>query len=100
MSRGENEKAIAKPRGLPDDATETTRFACEEYGIDGHSHSWLSAAEIAELREWWEKQERSCRVEAKWDQWFFGNYYSGFTKYPTDRPDGVEDVRFVFWFDN
>lgn len=98
--RGEDSEAISPPRGIPEDVAETTRFVCEEYGSDGHSHSWLGATEIAELREWWDSQPYGKNGSPTWDQWFFGNYYSGFVKYPDERPDEVEDVRFVFWFDN
>lgn len=97
--RGDDKEAIALPRGLPADITETTRFDSDHWNGDGHSHSWLSASEIAQLRSWWEAQVGS-QVEAKWDRWLFGNYYSGFLKYRDDVPTGVEDVRFIFWFDN
>jgi len=98
--RGDESNAIAPPRGLPEDATFTTRFDCEHWGSDGHSHSWLSAKEIAELRDWWDKQGYEWGRGDTWDQWLFGNHYSGFMRYPNDRPEGVEDVRLVFWFDN
>lgn len=37
---------IAKPRDLPDDACENIKELSENYGIDGHSHSWFTLAEI------------------------------------------------------
>lgn len=100
--RGEDSKAIAAPRGLPDDATETTKFEAARWDGDGHSHSWLSAKEIFELAEWYRSAFPKDRdnIWPKWDQWLGGNCYSDFTRYPDDAPDGVEDVRFVFWFDN
>lgn len=97
--RGEAKNAIAAPRGVPGDATEMTRFDSARWNGDGHSHSWLSAEEIALLAEWWAR-EYPKDLWPKWDQWLFGNAYSGFIKYPEDRQGGVEDVRFIFWFDN
>lgn len=98
--RGEVENAIAAPRGIPKNATATTKFDAKHWDSDGHSHSWLGSKEIAELAEWHEKHGAKGLFDRKWDQWLFGNSYSGFTKYPLDRPKGVQDVRFIFWFDN
>lgn len=97
--RGDVEDAIAAPRGIPADATEMTRFNCEHWGVDGHSHSWLNSQEIFALRTWWDQQGRE-HFSDTWDRWLFGNRYSSFEEYPADRPAGVEDVRFIFWFDN
>ena len=103
---------IAEPRGIPSDATELTKFDCERWGCDGHSHSWLSAEEIAALYDYINEDLElyGCRFKhLKWWPeenfgYFFGNTWGGFWKYRNDpgsgTPDGVEDVRFVFWFDN
>ncbi len=98
--RGDVAKAIAAPRGLPDDASVVTKFDAEKWGEDGHSHSWLSATEIAQLAAWEKALHAPDYHAPTWDGWLFGQTYSGFTKYPEDRPAGLEDVRFVFWFDN
>jgi hypothetical protein len=102
---------IAQPRGIPGDATEMTKFDCERWGRDGHSHSWLSAEEIAILYHFINDELRlkGWRVpEAGWwpeDNfgYFFGNTWGGFWEYRdhanSGTPKGVEDVRFVFWFD-
>jgi hypothetical protein len=99
---------IAKPRGFPKDATTVTRFDKAKWDADGHSHSWLSAGEVAEMietREAWDyartPQEKATQYGASdLFGWLFGNSYSGFIKYPGDNPKGLEDFRFVFWFDN
>lgn len=106
--RGEVENAIAPPRGMPLDASVVTRFCCDDYGVDGHSHSWLNAQEIAELSNWGEDNLKPCgsHYRTGWDmEWAFGCYllgnsFAGFVKYPNERPVGLEDIRFVFWFDN
>ena len=105
---GDVRKAIAPPRGLPADISSATRFCADYDGPDGHSHSWLSSDEILELVEWCERELKPYRAKFmnRWDfesetgSYLFGNSWAGFKKYPGDRPKGVEDVRFVFWFDN
>ncbi len=37
---------IAEPRGVPPDASPEYLEAVEQYGEDGHSHSWLTLAEL------------------------------------------------------
>lgn len=98
--RGDVKNAIAAPRGVPRNATFTTKFDCKRWGSDGHTHSWLNSKEIAELAEWYEKKYPDVNFGADFDHWLFGNSYSGFTNYPGDRPKGIQDVRFIFWFDN
>lgn len=97
--RGEVENALAAPRGIPDNASFTTKFDAEHWDGDGHSHSWLSAHEIQQLAQWDEERGRGI-FKREWDKWLFGNNYSDFIKYPSGRVKGLEDVRFVFWFDN
>jgi hypothetical protein len=96
---------ISEPRGLPADATALTKFDSDRWGLDGHSHSWINAEEIARVAEFanskkWRGRDGSAFWEADNFGYLFGNNWSGFTKYPEGRPEGLEDVRFVFWFDN
>ena len=93
---------ISLPRGLPEDVTFTTGLDVAHRGTDGHSHSYLDSAEIAELQEWAVSQEWGSGAF-----WFadtfgflFGNLLEGFARYPDERLGFLEDVRFVFWFDN
>lgn len=37
---------ITEPRGVPDDASADYRREVEQWGGDGHSHSWLSLADV------------------------------------------------------
>lgn len=98
---------IAEPRGLPSDVSVVVKFSADDYGTDGHSHSYLTSAEIAELEQWYEAEGKYPHEDKLDPFWFektfgflFGNTYPGFNKYPDERPKGLEDVRFVFWFDN
>lgn len=98
---------IAEPRGLPDNATALTLFDNKRWNSDGHSHSWLNAGEIAALVLWLEQYAKEQRWDLNiwlWEPdnfgYLFGNTWSGFTRYPGDRLEGLKDVRWVFWFDN
>lgn len=44
---GENEHP--EPRGAPEDMHPVTKADCERWGCDGHSHSYLTFAELREL---------------------------------------------------
>ena len=103
--RGEVSNAIVAPRGLPSDITFETRF---DFGPDEdprdfwHSASWLSAHEIGKLSDWWDKEteERGGYkgIESEFG-YLMGNGWN-VEKYPNDHPQGVQDARWVFWFDN
>lgn len=89
---------ISEARGIPKDVSELTKFLCDDYGSDGHSHSWLSSKEIKELIIWAEK-------ELKWDAFDSSNQFgylcgNGYDDWKPGDIKGLEDFRFVFWFDN
>lgn len=46
IKTGEGFVPIAMPRGLPDDVCDRIQKECDEWGSDGHSHSYLTVAEI------------------------------------------------------
>lgn len=81
------------PRGVPEDASETTKYLVDYWGSDGHSHSWMSlvdAMSVFVATEPWHDSE--------------GDDYYG-RKYPASFFFEVEDdkldcYRIVFWFDN
>ena len=103
---------IAEPRGIPEGVTELTRFDCEEWGSDGHTHSWLDAKEIALLYAFINDElklvDRQIGKVGWWPEknfgYFFGNTWGDFREYKDHSnggvPKGVDDIRFVFWFDN
>jgi hypothetical protein len=103
----EHIEPIAKPRGLPEDVTFLTKFNADYDGVDGHSHSWLSGEELDDLEAWASVENK--KYEGNDDKWFnlchhaigyvFGNGWN-VKKYPNSYPEGVEDARLVFWFDN
>ncbi|MHB1952354.1 MAG: hypothetical protein ACYCOU_01280 [Sulfobacillus sp.] len=78
-----------KPRGLPIDVSESTNLHADDWGTDGHSHSWLPVSEAApiflatgtNLSRWAHEDPITC---------FFGERAA----------DDPENHRIVFWFDN
>jgi hypothetical protein len=96
---------LCQPKGLPADASFTTRWDSKRWRGDGHSHSWFSAQELVQLEAAWE-----ALLGEDFDQlrdglerfagYVCGNSWAGFTRYPEDRPKDLEDVRWCFWFDN
>jgi hypothetical protein len=93
---------IAEPRGVPEDASFLTKFDLQR--DPGHSASWLSGEEIDALDEWyrniWTKRNPNQHhyIEKEFG-FLFGNGWNvkAFTE---DNPPGVEDARWIFWFDN
>lgn len=96
---------ISEPKGLPKDLTLVTAKDAEEWGVDGHSHSWLDKHEIARLAEWCHERVEMDHMRRDLEygvlhSYLFGNSYAGPSKWPEEQPAWLEDVRFVFWFDN
>jgi hypothetical protein len=91
---------IAQPRGMPEDATALTKLMCENRGEDGHSHSWLSAEEISEFYVWYEELnlEWPDNYVESWLHTYLDNNGFDYTRWDC-KPDWLEDLRFVFWFD-
>ena len=48
LDTGDRVEPIAMPKGMPDDVSDDVLNASNEWGCDGHSHSWLTAKEINE----------------------------------------------------
>lgn len=100
----QNTEPIAQPRGLPGDMSVVTQLDAKQWDRDSHSHGYLNAEEIAVLEMW--AIENCIPADQRWkfhhEYWgyLFGNSWAGWSKYPSDRPEGVDDIRFVFWFDN
>ena len=63
VSTGEGFVPIREPRGLPDDVTSAVNLDSDEWGSDGHSHSWLSLSEIMNYD--WNQTTRHYGVVSK-----------------------------------
>ncbi len=98
-------RPIAAPRGLPEDVTGSTEWAADYRGSDGHSHSYLTASELAELEAYGREtgfhfQKRNPGWMDKQFGWLCGNSIATFAAGGDRWPANLEDVRVVFWFDN
>lgn len=51
---------IAQPRGTPKDVSDAVRKEIEDWGCDGHSHSWLSVAELSAIDYDKTVEDRRC----------------------------------------
>ncbi|MBC2174791.1 hypothetical protein [Listeria booriae] len=59
IDTGDGFECISKPRGVPFDASETYLSQVEEWGSDGHSHSFLTLAELQSFD--WEGKKTNHR---------------------------------------
>ena len=92
---------ISEPKGLPDDAAFVTKFHSDRWGIGAHSRSWLGQSEIQGLFNWIHVHMKvDISIEYDIFGYLFGNGLTDLKENPEDYPDELEDVRFVFWFDN
>lgn len=92
---------IAEPRGVPNDLSFTTKFDVDYMGDDGHSHSWLTGDELAEVVRW--NDERRVSETGQWfstEHSFLGYLFGNGWGRDSEHPKSIEDVRAVFWFDN
>lgn len=104
----ENITPVSEPKGLPEDITYITRKHYEDYESFAHDESWLGVEELIELNERQKELNlvyipdhlRSFFFSETFGGFLFGNSFTGWYKYPEDNRMGIEDVRFVFWFDN
>ena len=91
-------KPIADPRGVPEDASAYYQHQASEWEGDGHSHSWLTARELAAYP--WQGAAKALyegEDEKHGDRFdYILEAISEIQKLATD-PD---DVRIVFFFDN
>lgn len=80
------------PKGLPNDASDTSLCLSNEWGCDGHSHSWLMIKEAYEI---WKQTEGDLDSFADKHpiSYFFGVDVS-------EGSNNKSEYRIVFWFDN
>ncbi len=74
---------IAEPRGLPDDVSDEVKRDSDDWGCDGHSHSWHTLETL---------------LAYDWESSGLGNFRGILNQMAAL---GLPDrVRAVFWFDN
>jgi hypothetical protein len=105
--RGESKRS---PRGMPKLVSDTIREACNEYGLDGHSHSYLSLSEFKK-EIYYLASKHTQQPPNKVNRWK-GDPYIDIVKLGEDiQAEKTAEsfllgdkkpckVRVVFWFDN
>lgn len=89
---------VVQPKGLPEDLTFLTRYDYEEnWGSDAHTPSWLDPQEVKQVIERFFTED--IWEAEKWFGYLFGHSWTELLQYPSEMPKGLEDYRFVFWFD-
>jgi len=86
--REKQSESSAEPMGMPADVSDTAQYDIEQWGVDGHSHSYMPLVDAAEI--------------------FLTTEYNpnGFArKYPLSEffdfeQDNADKARLVFWFDS
>lgn len=102
-----SDKPLTANRGIPEDASALTRF-CVQEGLDegGHSTTWLSSREVEALDAWIGRPNALEEFLADcWDsdgEGFSGTcrLFDGPWKRSSCAIAGLEDFRWVVWFDN
>lgn len=89
--RGRDIPPIAKPRGVPPDASGGFMDFVERYRGDGHSHSYLLLSEV--LAYAWKEKTGKEAVD------YFGPYLALFIAL-AEKAGGPDNLRLVFFFDN
>lgn len=94
-----------RPKGLPPDVSAVVKREAERWGVDGHSHSWLNAEDFCKLfvehkltdaeRAEWAKQ----RVSQSSQWWGAPRILYEYLDIDCDETP-IDNIRFVFWFDN
>ncbi len=80
---------ISEPRGIPEDASDSYLFVSEDYGNDGHSHSYFLLSELLEV-DWFGLYGVDVLSGS------FGNLLERLKSIKED----PKNIRLVFFFDN
>lgn len=80
-----------EPRGLPDDISESSQLFVDEFGEDGHSHSWLPIKEAAYI---FSKTSQRMEDDNDYAKEYPISYYFDVEESEAD------NYRIVFFFDN
>lgn len=96
------------PKGLPDDASELARMLSEEYGRDGHSHSWHTMLDFlkcyghSKYEVGSPEHDKACADAIAGDVPYADLFEEVTGVYAPDdmSAETLNKYRVVFWFDN
>ena len=89
-------------KGIPEDITSLTFLELNDLNKDCyHNHAWLNQKEIEKLTEWYELYSSRNRVFFENDCIHCYLFGKSFYDYPREEDEyKIQDVRFIYWFDN
>lgn len=82
------ETSDGTPNGIPNDVSDTAGYDISEWGIDGHSHSYLPLEEAARI--FLDTTDKPDEYITKYPAIAFFDY----------EDEDLSNARLVFWFDN
>lgn len=90
-------------KGFPEDASEIANF-CFYSDPDQKFCHWLNDIEIRELMDMVERDKLTSNGQQFISpEWSFFGFLEGngwdIVAYPNEKPHWVEDIRFIYWFD-
>lgn len=91
--RGDLDRAIKEPKGLPSDVTEIVQQHSDYWDIDGHTHSWLTLKELLAYKE-----DYNINTLLKSLIPVYRSEMRAFRE--EDLEKFAEEFRIVFWFDS
>jgi hypothetical protein len=78
---------------LPDDVSDELKGMSDDYGMDGHSHNYLTLRELMDSKYY--RMSNNELMDMGIDPYFFKTMVPHLQKF--GKPD---DIRIIFWFDN
>ena len=101
--RDQSVRMIHPPKGLPDDVSDYVKSEADDFGIDGHTHSWLTAEELFKYDKKYPGTPLHYLVKCvkkKMKEVF--NIWDFYSKEDKKRilNEHANGFRIVFWFDN
>lgn len=90
---------LSKNRGLPENVSDTVKYARESWGIDGHSTSFITLKEFLDFD--YDKtftDKRDCNEIVSYREFLGDGFFRELEKMKAI--GSPEEVRLVFWFDN
>ena len=93
-----------EPKGTPEDASDLAHMFAEEYGDDGHSHSWSLLPEFLKCYGWAKfgedsEEHKQAALDAIAGKVPYAELFEEVTGiYDEDKP--LTDYRIVYFFDN
>lgn len=93
---------IVAPRGVPDDLSAVTRMHLSRWESDAHTESWLSHDEMMKVYGEFDNDDW-CDYDKNvpFTVYLLGNCVTDYKDEDyEDSYSDIENMRFVFWFDN